>query len=77
MLTPLGKRCGNCESIAAGYCGIWHKGIDVASSFLSAVETGKKSPPDSIIEKISAWGNLSVEEETETFPGVLCFGAGI
>lgn len=37
-------------------------GIGVSSSFLSAVETGRKTPPERLVARIIAWGALTPEE---------------
>lgn len=37
-------------------------GIGVSASFLSAVETGRKAPPERLVARIIAWGALTPEE---------------
>lgn len=63
MLTPFGKTVRKLRIDRGWLLREMADGIGVASSFLSAVETGRKAAPDDLVDRISAWGNLSEEEE--------------
>lgn len=62
MFTPLGKYLRK-QRIDIGMTLMqMAKGIDVSSAFLSAVETGKKSPPKGFTDKIATFLNLGEKQ---------------
>lgn len=62
MFTPLGKYLRK-QRIDRGMTLMqMAKGIDVSSAFLSAVETGKKSPPKGFVARITTFLNLGKEQ---------------
>ena len=65
MLTPLGKALRRLRIERGWLLKDMAEGIDVAPSFLSAVEMGRKTPPPTMIDRIVEWGKLTNEEEDE------------
>ena len=59
MLNPLGKALRKLRIDRGWLLKDMAKGIGVATSFLSGVETGRKSIPDGFVEKIAAWADLN------------------
>lgn len=58
MLTPLGKELRRVRIDNGWRLLDMANGIDVSPSFLSAVETGRKSAPADLVRKVSTWGRL-------------------
>jgi transcriptional regulator with XRE-family HTH domain len=65
MLTPLGKALRVLRMERGLLLKDMADGLEVSSSFLSAVETGRKSVPDDFVEKVAAWARLTPAEEGE------------
>jgi HTH-type transcriptional regulator, competence development regulator len=58
MLTPLGKALRKLRIDRGWLLKEMADGIDVAPSFLSGVETGRKSIPDDFVGRIVQWAGL-------------------
>ena len=58
MLTPLGKALRKLRIDRGWLLKDMADGIPVAPSFLSAIETGRKSMPDDFVERIAKWAKL-------------------
>ena len=65
MLTPLGKSLRKLRIDRAWLLKDMADGIGVASSYLSAVETGRKQPSEDFLAKVKLWGKLTPIEWTE------------
>lgn len=63
MLTPFGKAVRKLRIDRGWLLRDMAEGVGVAPSFLSAVETGRKPAPDDLVDRISAWAELSEEEK--------------
>lgn len=62
MLTPLGRELRRLRLDRNWLLKDMADGIGVSPSFLSGVETGRKSLPDGMLAKVRKWGNLTPEE---------------
>ena len=62
MVTPLGKALRILRMDRGWLLKDMADGLEVSSSFLSAVEMGRKSPPEDLVERIAAWRQLSDDE---------------
>jgi HTH-type transcriptional regulator, competence development regulator len=67
MLTSFGKAVRKLRIDRGWLLREMADGVGVASSFLSAVETGRKPVPDDLVDRISEWGRLSEEEEQSLY----------
>jgi len=65
MLTPLGKALRKLRIDRGWLLKDMARGIGVATSFLSGVETGRKAIPAGFVEKIAAWSGLHANELKE------------
>lgn len=63
MVTALGKALRNLRMDRGWLLKDMADGVGVSSSFLSAIETGKKAIPDDFVDRIVTWGRLTREEE--------------
>lgn len=64
MITPLGKELRKFR-IDHGYLlKDMADGIGVSSAFLSAIETGRKSPPADFVARVHRWHALSLTEQS-------------
>ena len=62
MLTPLGRELRRLRLDRNWLLKDMADGIGVSPSFLSSVETGRKSPPNDFLARIRKWGKLTPEE---------------
>lgn len=62
MLNPLGKALRKLRIDRGWLLKDMAKGIGVATSFLSGVETGRKAIPPGFVEKVAAWADLKGTE---------------
>ena len=62
MLTPFGKALRKLRIDRGWLLKDMAKGIGVATSFLSGIETGRKAIPTGFVEKISSWAGLNNDE---------------
>lgn len=58
MLTPFGKALRKLRIDRGMLLKDMADGIGIAPSFLSGMETGRKSIPDGVVEKIGKWAKL-------------------
>lgn len=65
MLTPLGKALRKLRIDRGWLLKDMAAGVGVASSYLSAVETGRKRVSDEFVQKIRNWGDLTAVEWKE------------
>lgn len=63
MITPLGKALRVLRMDRGWLLKDMADGLSLSSSFLSAIETGRKPVPDDIVDRVSAWADLSEGEE--------------
>lgn len=62
MITPLGKELRRLRLDRDWLLKGMADGIGVSSSFLSAIETGRKPIPDDFLERIVNWAQLDIDE---------------
>ncbi|WP_257164714.1 helix-turn-helix domain-containing protein [Bradyrhizobium sp. SRS-191] len=62
MLNPFGKALRKLRIDRGWLLKDMAQGIGVATSFLSGVETGRKSIPAGLVEKIAGWAQLASDE---------------
>jgi transcriptional regulator with XRE-family HTH domain len=62
MLSPLGKALRKLRIDRGWLLKDMARGIGVATSFLSGVETGRKAVPPGFVEKIAVWAALEQHE---------------
>ncbi|KAB7782196.1 helix-turn-helix domain-containing protein [Methylorubrum populi] len=63
MVNALGKALRNLRMDRDWLLKEMADGVGVSSSFLSAIETGKKAIPDDLVDRIVKWGKLTRQEE--------------
>jgi transcriptional regulator with XRE-family HTH domain len=62
MLSPLGKALRKLRIDRGWLLKDMARGIGVATSFLSGVETGRKAIPSGFVEKIATWAGLDQKD---------------
>lgn len=65
MLNPLGKALRKLRIDRGWLLKDMAQGIGVATSFLSGIETGRKTIPAGLVEKIANWADLNAEQLTQ------------
>ncbi|WP_414653770.1 helix-turn-helix domain-containing protein [Geminicoccus sp.] len=66
-MTPLGKALRNLRMDREWLLKEMADGIGITPSFLSAVETGRKSPPMDLVDRIALWGKLDSKTRDKLF----------